>query len=241
MVGGVTMTATDPSGNTPTGAFNQLASALSADTAYPYPDQNKPAGYVQTILGMGTATALQSLQYALQSNTGSIDVITDSGGAQAFASAYGQLSAAQQARIGTVVYLDPAMAGTLPAPPNATVFVVQGSDWKSIVSSLGTTIPQGGNVHTISSPCDHTNQACLLSYAPLNQIKKDGACNSPTSFTAPLLPLIPIVPFPFPPFDFPSITGSGDPFDYANLMFDGNPTSSETTTSVSSSVLAYYF
>jgi len=224
MVGGVTMVPGDTPGNTPTGAFNQLANNLQADTAYPYPDPSHGQGYLSTVLGSSasTQTALQSLQYSLANNSGSIDVITDSAGAQAFANAFNDLSAADQARIGTIVYLDPAMVGTLPAPANATVFVVQGSDWKSIVATLGTTIPIQDNVHTIATPCDHTNQACLLGYAPLAQITKDGSCSNPRSFVKTFPPPPKTTPF----FFMPALVDGGGGFgglDYLDLMFGGGP------------------
>jgi RHS repeat-associated protein len=224
MVGGVTMVPGGTPGNTPTGAFNQLANNLQADTAYPYPDPSHGQGYLSTVLGSSasTQTALQSLQYSLANNSGSIDVITDSAGAQAFANAFNDLSAADQARIGTIVYLDPAMVGTLLAPANATVFVVQGSDWKSIVATLGTTIPIQDNVHTIPTPCDHTNQACLLGYAPLAQITKDGPCSNPRTFVKTL----PTPPKTTPFFFMPALVDGGGGFgglDYLDLMFGGGP------------------
>jgi hypothetical protein len=204
---------------------------LSADVAYPYPDQSHPQGYIQTILGLGTQAALQSLQYALQSNSGSIDVITDSAGAQAFANAYSELSAANQARIGTIIYLDPAMIGTLPVPANANIYVVEGSDWKSIVATAGTVVPQGNNVHTINTSCNHTDQACLLNAAaaPLKRLKKDGPCNDPQSVTAPLLPPFPITMPIHPFFDF-TANSAGDLFDYLDLMFGGTPVVTSTIT-----------
>jgi hypothetical protein len=169
-------------------ALDGEISSLGAIGAFPYAG----LGTTQSILSVAsqaligpnasTAVALSALQSALANNTGSIDVIAYSGGAQAFASAISELSSADQARIGNIVYLSPGMGGGSLATPNGVgnVTVVLGSDWVDVAATVGTTIPAG--VRTIQSSCNHTDIACLLQNAPLAQITADGACTNPGVF-----------------------------------------------------------
>ena len=76
------------------------------------------------------------------------------------------------------------MIGTLPTPNGpSSVTVVLGTEAPDIGATLGTSVPNG--VRTITTPCSHTDLACLISYAPLAQITKDGPCSSQDVFTHP--------------------------------------------------------
>gem|GEM_PF-5256206 len=82
-------------------------------TAYPYSGQSTLGGAVEVstagAASPSTQVASSALQFALSTNSGSIDVLAYSGGASAFTEAYGQLSAADQQRIGTVLYISPVL------------------------------------------------------------------------------------------------------------------------------------
>ena len=52
----------------------------------------------------GVQTALSALQYALNTNTGSIDVLAYSGGASDYTLAFNLLSSSQQDRIATTLH-----------------------------------------------------------------------------------------------------------------------------------------
>jgi len=178
ILAGVTMNpSTDPT-------IAQQQAALGAVAGFPYSGQSLPqslgAVVSQAVFGpnASTAVALQTLLAALNGTSGSIDVIAYSGGAQAFATALGELSPAQQARIGNILYISPGMLGTLPTPNGtANVTVVEG--WNASidpVAMLGTSIPSGVNV--IKTTCDHADLACLLRNSPLAVITADGPCSS---------------------------------------------------------------
>ena len=172
--------------------------------------------------GVSTAVALATLQYALSSNSGSIDVVAYSGGAQAFADALMQLSPADQARIGVMLYVAPGMFGTIPTLGRPQdVFVVEGQDWTSEVAAFGTVIPSSipsSNVST--APCDHTQLACLLQSSPLAQIKSDGPCHDPKSFYRPSWG--PPTTHLFPIFDYSNPNYGYSIFTLLDLMFGGS-------------------
>jgi hypothetical protein len=170
--------------------FDQEQISLGGIAGFPYAGLN-PVDSVLSVVSQAalgpnasTVVALNALLDALNNNNGPIDVIAYSGGAQAFATAYGELSSAQQNRIANVLYLSPGMLGTLVVPPNATVTDVYGWNYSADpVATVGTSIPWG--VRTIPTPCDHMDIGCLLKYAPLAQITKDGSCSSQDVFSLP--------------------------------------------------------
>ena len=165
-------------------ALDNESRALGANEAFPYSGLNGPFSVAsvvsQAALGPNSSTqvALAALQDALANNVGPIDVIAYSGGARAFATALGQLSPADQARIGNVLYISPGMGGGTLPPPNgvANTTVVMGSGVDDALATIGTTIPIG--VRTIYTQCDHGDLACLLENSPLAQITADGSCDT---------------------------------------------------------------
>ena len=112
-------------------AVTQTATKLGADSVYPYEGEDFLSS-VGSVLGQAsgpnssTLPALNALLYALGSTDGSVDIIAYSGGAAAFTDAYSQLSTAQQARIGLVLYLSPGAAGSI-ADVSGTTRVVEGA------------------------------------------------------------------------------------------------------------------
>jgi RHS repeat-associated protein len=188
MFGGISM-GLNPAPNSAGSDFVNEQGALGADAGYPYSDEGKLSSGFGVVFSssISTAVALATLQYALSSNSGSIDVIAYSGGAQAFADALTQLSPADQARIGIMLYIAPGMLGTIPTLGRPQdVFVVEGQDWTSEVAAFGTAIPSSipsGNV--LTAPCDHTQLACLFQSSPLAQIISHGPCDHPKSFYRP--------------------------------------------------------
>jgi RHS repeat-associated protein len=179
MLAGVTMSPDDSS------PFDQTQINLGGVAGFPYSGLNSVYSvediYSQAAFGPNASTqvALDTLLSALNGNSGSIDVIAYSGGAQAFATAFGELSAAQQARIGNILYISPGMLGTLPTTANlSNTSVIWGTDATDIMATIGTSIPPG--VQITQTNCDHTNLTCLLSHAQsqLATFADDGPCSS---------------------------------------------------------------
>jgi len=222
MFGGISM-GLNPAPNTAGSDFVNEQGALGADAGYPYSNEDKISSGFGVVLssGVSTAVALATLQYALSSNSGSIDVVAYSGGAQAFADALTQLSPADQARIGVMLYVAPGMLGTIPTLGRPQdVFVVEGQDWTSEVAAFGTVIPSSipsSNVST--APCDHTQLACLFQSSPMAQIKGDGPCNDPRSFYRPSFGATPHL---FPIFYNSNPNFGWDVFTLLDLMFGGS-------------------
>jgi RHS repeat-associated protein len=178
-------------GSNPSANFDYLANLVGAVTAFPYSGLNYLGG-VASIIQQGTSGAnsstqveLAALQNALSQNSGSIDVVAYSGDAEAFTEAYGLLTPQQQARIGSILYLSPAVAGQMVVIPGHTT-IVEGAGPKDFFAGVATILPP--NVPIISTNCLHSDFACLLTSA-WNQfytIAGDGSCNDPGSFS--LLP-----------------------------------------------------
>ena len=132
----------------------------------------------ERIYGRGLGGALNRLSQPIP---GQLTSLLTAGGAQAFSTAFGQLSPADQARIGTVVYLSPGMVGTIAMPGGAqNTFVVLGQGIVDLGATVGTTIPIGVNI--TQTGCAHTDVNCLIDNAPLAQISSNGPCNSPATF-----------------------------------------------------------
>jgi RHS repeat-associated protein len=165
------------------GAFDNLAIQLGATSGFPYNDLS-PVSSVASVLSQAllgpndsTAAAYWSLQNALRRNSGLVDVIAYSGGAQAFATALGMLSGEDRTRIGTVLYISPGMSGTLPVtnnPGNTTVIWGEGS--ADVAATFGTIIPL--TVQPIRTSCHHTDLTCLFraAAAQLSKISAGGRC-----------------------------------------------------------------
>jgi len=164
------------------------ATLLQADTAYPNQGQTYLQSYASAAqqasgANASTATALAAIQYALSSNSGLVDIIAYSAGAAAFTAAYGELSAAQQARIGLVVYISPGTATQL-ANVQGTTSVIQGSGlYDNLATGLGTQIPQGVPIYDTS--CSHKSLGCFFGsgFSQLAAIQSNGSCNSRQTFT----------------------------------------------------------
>ena len=133
-----------------------------------------------------TAVAFQALQEALTQNSGPIDIVAYSGGAQAFTTAYGELTAAQQARIGHILYISPGAGGQLAGTAVATnTTVVTGTGGADVAATGFMTIPFGAN--QIETSCSHTDLSCLFkaAQAQLSQFAKDGPCTNQDIFVLP--------------------------------------------------------
>ncbi len=181
---GINMSPADP-----LGAFSGLQSALGAIAAYPYAGLT-PVGAFGSVIeqrqgpNSSTLVELSALVDALDQNVGAIDVVVYSGGAQAFVTAFGMLSASEQSRIGSILYISPGTAlSSLVVTKNPdNTSVVLGSDWNDKKARIGTLIPQG--VDVTNTQCDHTNLGCLLKAATgqLAHDILDGECPSSDVF-----------------------------------------------------------
>ena len=134
------------------------------------------------------------------------------------ATALGQLSPADQARIGHILYISPGMVGTLPTPSGAdNATIVEGWNYDvDPLATVGMVIPMG--VKTIKTACDHTDLGCLLGAAPLAQITADGPCPYADIFTRMSRRIAP------PPPVYAQ-AGSGEGWSIFDLLFlfDGTP------------------
>ena len=181
MIGGITMSSDSSS------AFNQMAGALGAAMAFPYSGQSGN-GSVASVIGQASGTnsstqvARNAILGTLANNSGSIDIVAYSGGAAAFTAAYGQLTAAQQSRIGSILYISPGAAGSVAAIQGATS-VVLGSGVYDTLATSGTVIPAGTPI--TGSGCDHQDMACLFAaaQAQIAAIQRRGACSNPQTFS----------------------------------------------------------
>ena len=116
-------------GSNPSANFDYLANLVGAVTAFPYSGLNYQGG-IASVIQQGTSGANSSTQVelaallnALSQNSGSIDVVAYSGSAEAFTEAYGLLTPQQQARIGSILYLSPAVVGQMVVIPGHTTIV----------------------------------------------------------------------------------------------------------------------
>lgn len=213
-------------------AFDNEQTALGGIAGFPYSDQTQ-AQSVGSVAGQvfgpnaSTAVAVAALEEALAQNSGSIDIIAYSGGAQAFTTAFGELTAAQQARIGNILYISPGAGEQLAGTGNNTT-VVLGTGGADVAATSFMTIPFGAN--QIRSNCSHTDLACLFqaAQAQLTQFAKDGPCKNQDVFTRPPPP---IPPKRFPLYYMPAVDDGGGGYgglDYLDLMFGGTPVVTST-------------
>jgi RHS repeat-associated protein len=198
MLSGITM---GPSLGT---AWNTEAVSLGADTGYPYNGEGT-VGSILSVMGQASApndsttAALNAILYALSSNSGPISIVADSGGAGAFTAAYSQLSAAQQARIGSVLYIAPGADTTLAAAGTTTV--LEGPGAANYWATFFTKIPSGASV--VNTNCSHTDLACWFAAASSQlQAMASNQCSSPEVFTR-------TTPAGVPGMGFPSSSGGG--------------------------------
>ncbi len=165
--------------------WDQEGTKLGADMAYPYPDGLKgslASFAVQALTGQdaATLTAYNALTYALGTNSGPIDVVAYSGGAEAFATAWDMLSKADRSRIGNILYLSP---GGSALPHNSQTSYVFGSGFlNNWIVQIGST-PVGGSV--TNTDCGHMNINCCFGAASnqLAAIQADGTCSAQRKFT----------------------------------------------------------
>ncbi len=197
LIAGITMS---PNDNSP---FDKLDMTLGGVSVYPYSgltdsfwNNLKQTGTgVASVFGQGvggantsTSVALASLLEVLNTTTGSIDVVAYSGGAQSFTTAFSELTGAQQARIGNILYISPGAVGTLAVTANhANTTIVIGSGPLDTGATAGTIFPTGAQVFTTN--CGHTDLACLLAssgaQAKISQMAGDGPCPSQMIYTYP--------------------------------------------------------
>jgi hypothetical protein len=167
-------------------AFNAVAGSLGAVTGFPYAGENDLESLLSVVsqgaagANGNTAVALATLRFALASNSGNVDVVAYSGGAEAFTEAYGELSSTDQQRIGNILYISPGAAGGIAT--NSTTSVVQGAGSADILATAGTTIPLGTPI--AYSSCAHTDFLCLATaaQAQMKTILSDGSCSIQNSF-----------------------------------------------------------
>ncbi len=179
MISGITM---GPGTNS---AWSGEASSLTADTAYPYSGQGITASSASVLWqaqegsNAATYTAYYMILAAEASSSTPIDIIAYSGGAGAFAAAWNLLTAAQQADIGSIVYVAPGSAGaTLPSNGSTSTFV-GGSGPVNGVTSVGTN-PVGNVTNTT---CNHTDLNCLFQWAAGTIGNGGGPCAQQYSLT----------------------------------------------------------
>jgi RHS repeat-associated protein len=160
MISGIT------TGDGTNAAWESEATNLTADTAYPYSGQSTAdsiASVTQQLQGSNAATytACYMILAAEASSSAPIDIIAYSGGAGAFAAAWKLLTAAQQADIGSIVYVAPGSAGaTLPSNGSTSTFVGGGGPVNGFTGA-GTN-PVGNVTNTT---CNHTDLNCLFQWA----------------------------------------------------------------------------
>jgi len=159
-------------------AFTQIANAGGENQAYPFSGLSFFQSLATWQGSTATNVALAAINNALQSNSGTIDIVAWSGGAAAFTNAYNQLSASQQQRIGNIVYVGPANIGGLAT--NSTTTVLLGQGWQDNGATSATTIPA-----SIDTTCNHGDFACFVQQAQTQfaAIQNDGSCNSPNVYT----------------------------------------------------------
>jgi hypothetical protein len=169
----------------PNSAFTQIGGAAGAVQAYPYAGcwslGSLPVGsFFNWFAQAATQTALSAILSALQNNSGTVDIVAWSGGAQAFTNAYNDLSPAQQQRIGDIVYVSPGAFGTLASNSSTTILI--GAGGQDVFATGLTTIPA-----TVDTTCNHRNFACFVqqAQAQFSPIQNDGSCSSPQTFSNP--------------------------------------------------------
>jgi hypothetical protein len=152
--------------------FDQLSDKLQSVTAYPYSNDSGDGGALgddlPSTIGAGVFTALgvqtgaagvgkDALQMAAQTE-GSINIVTDSAGAQIFKTALAS-NPNLKSRIGNIVYIAPSAVGLLPISENGTTTIVLGKGYKDVVAGIAVQFPIGAD--TIHTNCDHTDFGCL--------------------------------------------------------------------------------
>ena len=146
MIAGITM---GPGDSSP--YWTSEASALQADTAYPYAGQT----FGQSILSVAqqgkgpnaaTYAAYNTILTAEASSSTPVDIVAYSGGAAAFAAAWKLLSSAQQADIGKILYIAPGSAGAV-LPSNGQTSTATGTGFANAYANGGTT-PVGSPINT---------------------------------------------------------------------------------------------
>ena len=168
-------------------AFTQAGSAVGADLAYPYSFPSGAVGFAESIAvwqgNVATDTALMAIEYALQSNSGAVDIVAFSGGAHAFTNAYNLLSPSQQQRIGNIVYVSPGTLDELATNGSTSAVLGAGLDPGNIFSGSLTYIPT--SVPLTDTTCAHSDFACFIQQAQAQfaPIQNDGSCNAPQVFT----------------------------------------------------------
>lgn len=180
MVSGITM---GPGTNAD---WTAEAASLGADTAYPYSGQGTATSIGSVISQLtgpnaATYTAYYEILAAEASSSNPVDIIAYSGGGGAFAAAWQLLTPAQQADIGTIVYLAPGSFGaTLPSNGSTSTFVGGAGPVNAVTGVFTSPV---GTVHYTS--CDHTDLGCLFGTAagPLGNIAADGSCSQQSSMT----------------------------------------------------------
>ena len=190
VIGGITNSSSNSS------ALNAFASTIGADQAFPYAGSGGSSLLSQALAmatgvsqvayqglltaNASTLTAFISLMNAAQ-DPGAINVFTFSGGAQAFASAYGYLPGSVQSRFNNVTYVSPGAAGTLPAG-NGSTTAVFGGGIVDVAATIGTSLPFGTQI--IDTPCNHSF-GCEYGRAQSTLLGLAGnACSNPTTVSA---------------------------------------------------------
>ena len=177
--------------------FDQLSDKLQSVTAYPYSNDSGDGGALgddlPSTIGAGVFTALgvqtgaagvgkDALQMAAQTE-GSINIVTDSAGAQIFKTALAS-NPNLKSRIGNIVYIAPSAVGLLPISENGTTTIVLGKGFKDVVAGIAVQFPIGAD--TRHTNCDHTDFGCLEAAANKQISTMEGApCNNPMTFAAP--------------------------------------------------------
>ena len=145
LLGGITQTPYT-AGTSGEQAFAQQVGAVSS---YGYAGGTVASGLANVYLAQGVgfptgavASALNAILLAAQ-NPGPIDIVTFSGGAQAFTSAWSYLNAATQSRIQSITYVDPAATGSLAAGNSSTSVRVfeDSADWINTALEFATGSP----------------------------------------------------------------------------------------------------
>jgi RHS repeat-associated protein len=149
LLGGITQTPYTAG----TSGEQAFADQVGEVSSFGYEGGSLPAGLANVFLAQGVgvptgavASALNAILLAAQ-NPGPIDIVTFSGGAQAFTSAFSYLNAATQNRIQSITYVDPAGTGSLSSGTSSTSVRVFGdsSDWVNTALEFAVGSPTNPN------------------------------------------------------------------------------------------------
>jgi hypothetical protein len=206
--------------------IDQFSNSMIA--VFPYSGTNWLTGSAQVAFGNDNITAaLRGLRSALAQTPGGqkVNVTTVSGGSQAFASAYGQLTPTQQSRIGNVNYLIPGnvqWSAGLPSGTGETNYVV-GTFTDQLVPSG---YPRGPH-HDVFSNCGH-NAACVLREQASLLRNSRTPCGSHQVITQKQPP--PPIPPPPPQLNpgFGGLFDGWNEFDWLHLLFNQQGTATST-------------